>query len=215
MPKPRKHIYTTGSVIGQLTVIGELLRKRPDGRNRRVLVVKCSCGVTKEVLPYNLSSGDTKSCGCLHKKKASAANTKHGAKSKKATPIQKRLLTIWRGMRSRCYNPNSKNYKWYGGKGVEIEWASFAEFYTWALKQGYTEGLEIDRIDPLKNYSPENCMWCSKSDNIARAHLKIDESIKIKVTELAKINNVSFSSLVETALSDFLHAGKGVMGNGN
>lgn len=215
MPKPRKHIYSIGDVVGQLTVIDIVFRPRPDGRNRRFIVVQCSCGFTKEVLPSNMSSGDTKSCGCFQKKRASIANTKHGAKSKYATTSQKRLLSIWRGMNSRCNNPNAKNYKWYGGKGVKIDWLSFEEFYTWATQNGYTEGLELDRINPAKNYSADNCMWCSKSDNIARAHLKIDDDIKMQATKLANVSKSSFSTIVEDALRLYLHAGLGVMGNGN
>lgn len=206
VPKPRKHIYSIGDTVGQLTVTDEVLRPRPDGRNRRLLVVQCSCGTIKTVLPSNLSSGDTKSCGCHQRKQASLANIKHGAKAKDATTDQKRLLSVWRGMKSRCTNPNARNYKWYGGKGIGIEWSDFESFYTWAVSHGYTEGLELDRIDPALNYSPTNCMWCSKSDNIARAHLKIDDTIKIKATALAQSSNVSFSSVIENALRVFLDA---------
>jgi hypothetical protein len=163
----------------------------------------------------NLASGDTRSCGCLQKKKASTANMVHGAKSKNASSTQKRLLSVWRGMRSRCYNKNASNFKWYGEKGIQVEWSGFPEFYAWALEHGYTEGLEIDRVDPTKNYSSANCMWCSKSDNIARAHLKIDNSIKIKATAMAQSANVSFSSIIESALRDFLDARGEVMEYGN
>lgn len=192
-----------------------VLKKRPDGRNRRFVVVKCSCGTVKEVLPSNLGSGITASCGCLQRKRASEANKTHGAKSKAATSVQKRLMSVWRGMKNRCENPSAKNYRWYGAKGVRIEWSSFEEFYAWALVSGYTEGLEIDRINPSLNYSPSNCMWCSKSDNIARAHLKIDENIKMKATAQAKAFNRSFSSIVEIALLSHLHAREEVMENGN
>lgn len=206
VPNPRKHFYGVGDSIGLLTITEEVFRKRSDGRNRRMLVVTCSCGTVKEVLPSNLASGDTKSCGCLHKKLASEANKTHGAKAKSATSTQKRLMSVWRGMRSRCYNQNATNYKWYGGKGITIEWDDFQSFYTWALSHGYTEGLELDRIDPSKNYSPDNCMWCSKSDNIARAHLKIDDTIKTKVTKLANVQGCSFSQIVEDALHSYLDA---------
>lgn len=206
MPNPRKHVYDIGDKVGLLTVVGFELRKRPDGRNRRHVVVTCECGTTKEVLPMNLASGDTRSCGCLHRSKASIANKTHGAKSKSASDVQKRLMSVWRGMKSRCENPNTRNYKWYGGKGIKVEWLSFQEFFTWSVEHGYTEGLEIDRIDPAKNYSSSNCMWCSKSDNIARAHLKIDDNIKIKATQVAGSLGISFSSIIEIALSDFLHA---------
>jgi hypothetical protein len=215
VPKPRKYQYNVGDQIGNLTIIGFEMKKRPDGRNRRLIEVACSCGTVRQVYPMNLASGDTRSCGCLQKKKASTANMVHGAKSKNASSTQKRLLSVWRGMRSRCYNKNASNFKWYGEKGIQVEWSGFPEFYAWALEHGYTEGLEIDRVDPTKNYSSANCMWCSKSDNIARAHLKIDNSIKIKATAMAQSANVSFSSIIESALRDFLDARGEVMEYGN
>lgn len=208
-------MYQVGDTVGELTITDFIFKKRPDGRNRRLLVVRCSCGNVKEVLPSNVASGDTASCGCLHRRRASEANKTHGAKSKNATSTQKRLMSIWRGMKNRCENHAAQNYRWYGAKGIAVEWPSFEEFYTWSLLNGYTEELEIDRINPAGNYSPSNCMWCSKSDNIARAHLKIDENIKIEVIAQAKRDGLSFSSIVESALLTYLDARKEVMENGN
>ncbi len=70
-------------------------------------------------------------------------------------------------MRNRCNNPNREAYKWYGGKGVKVcdEWNSYPNFKAWAIANGYTDELTIDRIDISKNYCPENCRWLSKSDN--------------------------------------------------
>lgn len=70
-------------------------------------------------------------------------------------------------MKSRCYNENVDNYKYYGGKGVKMcdEWRdSFEAFEKWAYENGYDEtaGAQkctIDRIDVLKDYEPSNCRW--------------------------------------------------------
>lgn len=189
---------------------GARLKRRPDGRNKRVLIVQCDCGATKEVYPANLASGDTRSCGCLQRKRASDANTKHGGKSKSASTEKKRLLSIWRGMRSRCHNPNSSNFKWYGGKGIGIDWVDFESFYTWSINHGYTEGLEIDRINPSLNYSEHNCIWSTKGDNIARAHLNIDLNIKTQATLHAKETGSAFHQVVENALRVYLDGRKEV-----
>lgn len=210
MPSPRKYIFTIGDTVGELTIIGERLKRRPDGRNRRVLEVLCSCGTSKDVYPSNLISGDTQSCGCLQRKLASNANKRHGAKSKNASTDQKRLISIWKGMRSRCYNHHASNFKWYGAKGIKIEWSDFNDFYTWAMNNGYTKGLELDRINPSLNYSESNCVWSTKGDNIARAHLKIDETIKEKVTTIAMQNGLKFSEIVEDALRLYLDGREGV-----
>lgn len=71
------------------------------------------------------------------------------------------------GMRSRCYNKNSKSYKDYGRKGIKVcdEWLREAKvFVDWALANGWREGLTIDRIDNKGNYEPNNCRFVSKAE---------------------------------------------------
>ena len=53
-------------------------------------------------------------------------------------------------MNQRCSNPNTINYKNYGGKGIKVcdEWKdSFTSFYEWAKENGYADNLTIDRIE--------------------------------------------------------------------
>ena len=131
----------------------------------------CDCGLTVVATGNNLRSGNTKSCGCLRREETALrgkANTTHGESHSNRT----RLYTIWLGMRQRCDNPNRAAYKYYGGKGVSLceEWKEFSVFKQWALSNGYTDDLSIDRIDPAGDYRPENCRWISLSENIARAN---------------------------------------------
>lgn len=64
-------------------------------------------------------------------------------------------------MKTRCYNKNSPNYKYYGAKGIKIcsEWQVYKNFEEWAFQNGYNDTLSIDRIDIAKDYSPANCRW--------------------------------------------------------
>jgi len=69
-------------------------------------------------------------------------------------------------MKSRCNIPSSTDYVWYGAKGVSVceEWNEFKAFRDWATKNGYSEDLTIDRIDPFLDYCPENCKWATTAE---------------------------------------------------
>jgi len=73
-----------------------------------------------------------------------------------------RLYKIWFGMKSRCYNNNTKGFENWGGRGIIVcdEWLNdFLSFYNWALKNGYKDNLSIDRINNNGNYEPNNCRF--------------------------------------------------------
>ncbi|NMA36993.1 MAG: hypothetical protein GX942_01670, partial [Papillibacter sp.] len=41
------------------------------------------------------------------------------------------------------------------------EWQTFEPFYEWAIENGYTDALTIDRKNNDNGYSPDNCQWVS------------------------------------------------------
>jgi hypothetical protein len=163
-----KVIDLTGERFGRLTVV-EFDRLQ---NHKTYWKCACDCGLTVVATGNNLRSGNTKSCGCLHKEKVRAVG-KSNAKHSESHDNRTRLYNIWCSMRRRCTeNPDAYAYKWYGAKGVKVceEWNDYGVFKEWALSHGYADNLTIDRIDPNKGYYPENCQWLTRSENTAKAN---------------------------------------------
>lgn len=80
-----------------------------------------------------------------------------------------KLYHVWASMKDRCNNPKNKNYKHYGGRGIKVyyKWNGshdYINFKSWALSNGYKEGLTLDRIDVNGNYEPDNCRWITQKE---------------------------------------------------
>lgn len=78
-----------------------------------------------------------------------------------------RLYKCWKNMKARCYIPSASRYKNYGERGISVckEWLNFELFMQWALNNGYTDNLTIDRINNDGDYCPENCRWVTIEEN--------------------------------------------------
>lgn len=162
----------TGMTFGKLYVVRQA---NPDEgteairrKNDPVYLCRCTCGREKIIRRNHLVSGQITSCGCTRQRKRPG-----GIACEQDT--EKAIKNIWYSMRNRCRNPNHKNYNCYGGKGIKIapEWDNYENFRYWMLKNKFQPGLSLDRIDPDKDYCPENCrlrtmisQQANKSNNI-------------------------------------------------
>lgn len=63
----------------------------------------------------------------------------------------------------RCENPNVKDWKYYGGRGIKVclEWRESFEVFLRDMGTRPSPSHSIDRIEPDGNYEPGNCRWAT------------------------------------------------------
>lgn len=159
-----KKVDLTGQRFGRLTVIKRIGTKY----HQSLWLCKCDCGNTKEVICQNLKHGSVRSCGCLlneARKKVGISND-IGKLNYRHGDFGTHLYGIWNAMKNRCLNTKSNGYKWYGARGIKVcdEWLDYTNFKQWAIKNGYNDGLSIERVDVNGNYEPSNCIWIKKRE---------------------------------------------------
>lgn len=167
----------TGQRFGKLIAIKKI---GIDSRRNAIWLCKCDCGNECHRIVADLTKKKNHSCGCLakeHLKDMAKGNITHNMTGT-------RLYGCYKGMLSRCYRKRDIHYKAYGGRGITVcvEWKNNAKaFIDWALANGYSDDLTIERIDVNGNYEPSNCTWIPMSEqykNKQSNHHKLPQPYK-------------------------------------
>lgn len=103
-----------------------------------------------------------------------------------------RLYYILHGMKQRCFNENNKGYRYYGARGIKVckEWMKFETFYKWAMSNGYTDEMSIERIDYNGDYHPGNCKWIPLNEQQHNKRKATNNGLKGEKNNKAKLKDV-------------------------
>ena len=154
-------------------------------------------------------------CGCLkvvHVDSYTRGLKKHICIPRFENGNRTRLYEIYTGMNRRCYKEEHKDYKNYGMLGITIckEWLdSYNCFHNWAIGNGYSDCLSIDRIDPRGNYSPENCRWATAKEqarNKKNTLFYVVNGVKESLPDICDRYNVYYPTVIRK-----LYAGKSIL----
>lgn len=139
-----------GNRYGSMTVVKCLGFSPCGARPRERLMVRCDCGVEKEIWAANVYE-----CGVCSHQGQRRPSREFGST---AQPIE---YATWQSMKQRCLNPKLRSWGRYGGRGISVapEWLTdFSAFFR-HIGPRPSPMHSIDRINNDGNYEPGNVRW--------------------------------------------------------
>ncbi len=149
-----------GETFGKVLVLAYAGKKQYKSQRHSVWLCKCHCGKLSIRPKFNLNNVS---------KCSSCVRLVHGHRRQRGG-LRSYTLNSWRMMKNRCNNSKAWNYKYYGGLGItyQTSWDKFENFLK-DLGERPSKKFTLDRINPHKGYTKENCRW---ADSLTQARNK-------------------------------------------
>ena len=173
-----------------------LVVNKNNGKKEKMVLVEC-CECKNQRSQRIDKFINRKTDLCLRCNAKAQANATHSLS-------HTRIYQKYMNMLQRCYNPDCKSFKSYGGRGIgiELEWLGvngFINFYNWSIQNGWTEDSknQIDRVNNEEDYGPNNCEFISQLENLRKVENLF--GIKgMKVKKEATENKSQYADIVKT-----------------
>lgn len=155
IPTHWRFIDRTGTKFGRLTVLGYA------GKTHRNAhwYAECDCGRVINVLGYCLTTGNTKSCGCLRPAARLIAKRPEMWHGQSTWPEYQAYADAKR----RCRNEDHPAYPNYGGRGIEFRFDRYVDFIS-HIGRRPNSAYSLDRKDNNGHYEIGNVRWATRSE---------------------------------------------------
>ena len=190
----RAFVDLTGKRFGRLQVM--CLGPKDNSNINNRWWCECECQ-EKSVLVCvgSLNGGKSRSCGCLSRDLARGRAIARRGEKRTHGDFRSAEYRVWGKIKQRCLNPNHKEFKNYGGRGIKIgdpRWMKYENFLSDILAtigRKPAPHLTIDRIDNDGPYTKENIRW-----NDSRGQARNKRTTKLTVDKVVEIRRLSVST---------------------